>query len=306
MSLLDLRWEDGVALVGYDRVELARYVFVPTPDVSDRRRPYLHPLRSLDGTVVTAAHPADHPWHQGVQMTAASLAGSNFWGGPTYVRDRGYVRRDDHGAMVHRGWEAIDHRPEAISLVERLEWIGADGAALLSERRTLWFGGLDASRGCWRLRARSEIRNISDAAVAFASPATEGRTGAGYGGLFWRGAERFTGGTVTAAGGVTGEAEALGRPAEWLAFAARADAGGAATTVVFVDRTPASRPIRWFVRCAEYPGVSFSPAFERPYPLASGADLTLDHELIVATGQLGSAEADLLCRNVPAGGPPGR
>ena len=67
-------------------------------------RPYLHPVRTLGGAVVTDVAPADHRWHHGVSVAVPDVGGSNFWGGGTYRRGEGYADRDDHGTVGHREW----------------------------------------------------------------------------------------------------------------------------------------------------------------------------------------------------------
>ncbi len=73
---------------------------VPCP----HRRPYLHPVRTLAGTVVTDHQPLDHVWHLGVGVALQDVDGVNFWGGRTYTRAAGeYVWRPDHGSIVRTG-----------------------------------------------------------------------------------------------------------------------------------------------------------------------------------------------------------
>jgi hypothetical protein len=67
-------------------VELFRYVCRPVTAPFEGPKPYLHPVRTLAGDVVTAYRPHDHRWHKGIQMTATDVSGQNFWGGVTYVR----------------------------------------------------------------------------------------------------------------------------------------------------------------------------------------------------------------------------
>jgi hypothetical protein len=70
-------------------------------------RPYLHPVRTLGGTVVTDALPADHRWHLGISVALQDVEGWNFWGGRTYVRGQGYVWRGDHGRIEHAGFARL-------------------------------------------------------------------------------------------------------------------------------------------------------------------------------------------------------
>src|SRR5436305_14481203 len=94
-------------------------------------RPYLHPVRTLAGTPVTDALPADHPWHLGISVALQDVDGWNFWGGPTYVRGQGYLWRDNHGRVEHAGFSAIDDA----GFVERLRWVASSGELLLTEHR---------------------------------------------------------------------------------------------------------------------------------------------------------------------------
>src|SRR6188508_2458769 len=86
-------------------------------------RPYLHPIYTLGGTVVSAAAPTDHPWHLGMSLAIQDVDGANFWGGPTYLRDQGYVDRANHGMVVRR--RRKDVGPTRIT--EELDWLGPDG-----------------------------------------------------------------------------------------------------------------------------------------------------------------------------------
>ena len=78
-------------------------------------RPHLHPVRTLAGTPVTDACPADHRWHLGVSVAVQDVDRTNFWGGRTYVRDHGYQRLDDHGRVIRGAWleHAADHLESA-------------------------------------------------------------------------------------------------------------------------------------------------------------------------------------------------
>ena len=63
-------------------VQVATYVTDPPLDLRLAPRPYLHPVRTLGGTVVTDALCFDHPWHLGASLTMADVDGHNLWGCP--------------------------------------------------------------------------------------------------------------------------------------------------------------------------------------------------------------------------------
>ncbi|MCA1190081.1 MULTISPECIES: PmoA family protein [unclassified Saccharopolyspora] len=233
-------------------------------------RPHLHPVRTLRGTEVTAVRPADHPWHLGFSLAAQDVDGWNLWGGATYLRGRGYVHRADHGRIEHLGFDAV--RPN--ELRQRLRWCAPDGSPLLDERRRLW--SLPAADG-WELAVRTELTNPTGRDVRIGSPATNGRSGAGYGGFFWRlpgDGEAFT-------ADAAGEAEVHGSTAPWLAWAGRDH------TLVFA----AAEPDPWFVRTRDYPGVGAQLAPREPVVLTPGAVLVRGLRVLVADGELDCAAA---------------
>ena len=51
-------------------------------------RPYFHPMRTLGGDEVTLYRPHDHVWHKGLSLSLPNVGPENFWGGPTYLRER--------------------------------------------------------------------------------------------------------------------------------------------------------------------------------------------------------------------------
>src|SRR5690349_21126838 len=199
--------------------ELGEYVFEPSEPQLESPRPYLL-LRTRDGAAVTGYRPVDHVWHKGLSLALPAVNEHNFWGGPTYVRDQGYVQLPNNGAQVHRGFEAsetpiADAVAGAARLDERLDWVTEQGETLLAEARALT--ARPVADGAYAVTWRSELTNVSADPVAFGSPTTKGRDDAGYAGIFWRGPSAFTGGAIV---GPEGEARdgARGRPAPWLTF----------------------------------------------------------------------------------------
>jgi Methane oxygenase PmoA len=257
---------------------LFRYVYAPDVPQAESPRPYFHPLRTLAGDTVTIFRPHDHKWHHGLSMTSAYLSGENFWGGPTFVRDRGYAGLPNNGTTRHEAWEALEPQ-----LVERLAWVTQAGERWLEETRTIGVA-VDGDEQ-WTLRLRFDLRNVAGRPLEFRSPTTEGRPLAGYGGLFWRGPRDFLNGTILAADGREGEAM-MGERSPWLAFTGRHDGSDHASTLVFVDHPENPRyPTRWFVRSVPYGCLSPSFMFDEVLPLGAGESLTLRYHVIVGTGE---------------------
>jgi hypothetical protein len=244
-------------------------------------RPYLHPVTTLGGTVVTDHLPADHPWHLGAGFALQDVNGTNFWGGKTYTRDAGaYVSRQDHGRI-----ELLPAIPGEAD-TRQLRWLGTDGQPLLTEQRTLSHEVLGES--AWRLDLATELTAVVD--VSLGSPGSNGAAGSGYGGFFWRlpacsGARIFT-------SDAEGKPAVHGAVAPWLSWTASFGEipgirSGQPATLVF--KAPAGAADPWFVRCSGYPGVGSALAWDRPVALAAGESLRRSLSVWVCDGELSPA-----------------
>ena len=241
-------------------------------------RPYLHPVRTLGGVVVSATHPADHDWHTGLGMAVPDVNGTNFWGGGTYLPDHGYELLDDHGTVT-----GAPVQPEPAGFSQQLDWVGRSGRRDLAERRTVHWTALTPSM--WRLSFVSSF--TADHEVTLQSPGSKGRVGGGYGGFFWRlpACEDVEVFTETA----RGEQAVHGTVAPWLAWSADFAAGprisGPATIVVrSADAAQQDEP--WFVRVSTYPGLGSALAWERPLVLEGGGALERRFDVLVADGRM--------------------
>ena len=272
---MSLRDDGASVLVSWEGAELFRYVCRPDDPPLESPRPYLHPVRTLAGDLVTGCRPEDHPWHKGISWALPNVGPENFWGGPTYRRGDGYVQFDNNGTMRHDGFAAVEALGDVARLEERLTWVTAAGSPLLRERREIT-ATVRADRSAWVLGFVTVMRNVSGRPVGIGSPTTEGREDAGYGGLFWRGPAGFAGGRVLVDHGVEGN-EVMGWRGPWLAFATPA------ATLVFRD-APANPgfPCRWFVRSSPYACVCPAPFFASVVPVPAAAGLTFEYEVVVA------------------------
>jgi hypothetical protein len=280
--------ESAVELRVGDRT-VAEYVVRPDLDPRLSPRPYLHPVRTLGGVVVTDALPADHRWHLGASLAVADVSGTNLWGGRSYLPGTGYTWRDDHGRIVHVGFDtrADDH------LVQRLRWCDPAGETLLHERRHLRVRPVLGWPEAWMLDLRYALTAPPDRAIELGSPATNGRPGgAGYGGFFWRAAPGSGPPRVFTA---TADREEVvnGSRQRWVALVSPAPAR---FSLVFVGLAAGDR---WFVRSAGYPGVCAAFAFERPRVIGAGATMTGRHQVLVGDGAVSAAEAARMVAALP-------
>ncbi|GHD06887.1 DUF6807 family protein [Zhihengliuella salsuginis] len=280
-------------------------------------RPFLDRVRTLSGVVVTDQQPLDHTWHLGVSVALQDVDGCNFWGGRTFTRDAGrYVWRADHGRIRTVSESVIDDADEAGTcgqrLRARLEWVGHDGAALLAEDRQVRTRYVrDGGAAGWELDVDFSLTPAVDRPVSLGSPGSNGRAGGGYGGFFWRlpaiaDADIFT-------ADAAGEEAVHGTVSDWLAVTAdfdsndghplagtsaepEAGSGRGPATLVFVsaDADP------WFVRCAGYPGVGASLAWDAPVIAEPGVPVRRRVRTLVLDGRYDREEIERLLAAAPA------
>jgi hypothetical protein len=280
MADLTLHVHDNDAVVTTGDVDIARYAFDPGGADSEGPKPFLHPLRALDGAPLTAFRPWDHRWHKGLQMTWTHVSGQNFWGGPTYRRDGGYALLDNVGRIRHDRFTAVADAGPEVSLAEDLTWITQAGEVWLAESRVHRFHGVDTARGVWQLDFTTTLRNISGRELELGSPTTQGRPAAGYTGFVIRMPRAWTGGRVLA-GGLPDDAGAdviMGAEAPWVAVSGEHDEyDGGGTVLAFAGTSTGAPPIKWFVRSEPFPVLSPSPSFDEPIVLGPGEEVSLAH-----------------------------
>ncbi|MFF9212108.1 MULTISPECIES: PmoA family protein [unclassified Streptomyces] len=259
---------------------VGRYVTRPELPARLSPRPYLHPVTTLAGTTVTELTPADHAHHLGVGVAVPDVEGHNFWGGRTFVRDRGPTELDNHGAQRHTAFARRD--PDGF--VEELRWVAA-GTELLRERRTV--AATELTGSAWALDFTFSLTNVTSGPLSLGSPATNGRPGTAYGGFFWRARKEAEPPRVFTAD-AEGEDAVHGRRAAWLALA------GSDWTLVFAGVTDATRRDPWFVRAGEYPGVGSSLASAERLAVPAGDTVVRRIVTVVADGRLEPDQAAAL------------
>jgi hypothetical protein len=275
--VLSLVEEHGTSMrVSCEGTEIARYVYRPWDAQLESPRPYLHPLRTLSGRVISLYRPHDHVWHKGIAWSLPNVGPANFWGGTTYRRDRGYEQLPNNGAMRHAAFSDVSAAHGMVRLKESLLWETQQGETWFTEERAVSFALVN---GAWALRFATSFTNVSGAEITIGSPTTEGRPNAGYGGLFWRGPRSFTGGSVHVPGRVGGD-ELMGVRAPWLAFRGQHDDHGDFSTLVFV----APDEPKWFVRSQPFAAVCPAPFFDREVRVLPDQTLSYRYTVVIADG----------------------
>ena len=259
---------------------LCRYVYAPKTPEAESPRPYFHPLKSLDGDTLTNFRPNDHPWHHGLSLTLNQVSGLNFWGGPTYVRDRGYQRLANHGAQHHVAWSQLKADGAKAELAHTLQWRRGT-EILFDETRSLEIT-IDQGARSWSLRWHSQLINTSGRVLSLGNPHSDGGlVGSHYTGLCFRGVREFLDDhldssiKVIAEGGLDGVASVHGAPARWMEWHGQLDTSLNRVIIRFENH---SKPLHWFVR-RNSPLMAFPLQFDQNQELATGEALELDHTL---------------------------
>jgi hypothetical protein len=184
--------------------------------------------------------------------------------------------------MRHIGFDRIDQGEHGCTIKHRLHWRTQDGRLLVEEHRAL-SAALGEDRS-WALTIATTLRNVYGEPLHFGSPATKGRTGVGYGGLFWRGPRSFTGGLILSKG-ATGGDEQMGVRAPWMAFVGQHDERDRASTVVLVDDAGnAGHPTAWFARSSQFAAICAAPFAEAEQELRDGEQLAFRYTVVIAEG----------------------
>ncbi len=295
---MSLRYADTEVTGWWRDIALFQYVYLPADAQLESPRPYFHPVRAMDGRLVTVYRPHDHIWHKGIALSLPHVGTENFWGGVTF-RDGEYVQLPNDGAMMHESFDDLAESDGVLRIAERLRWVTESGVRLIAERRriaaTAW-----PQEQAWLLAFETSMTNASGADIVIGSPTTAGRPNAGYGGLFWRGPRSFTGGTVLTPDGTGGD-ELMGVRGPWLAFAGRHDGRDGAATVLFRDAPGNfSYPSQWFVRSTPFAAICPAPFFDTEYTLAADGTLTLRYDIVIAVGAAGRVRCGLLAARAAA------
>ena len=263
-------------------VDLFTYTYQPDTPLLESPKPYLSPIRTLTGDVVSLFRPHDHVWHKGIAWSLPNVGEHNFWGGPTYVPGHAYVQLENNGSAVHRDLTALSVTDDQAVVAHRLDWHSQAGAPVIEEHRSLTTTIVDDD--AWALVFDTTMTNVSGSTLSIGSPTTKGRENAGYGGLFWRGPRSFTGGIVRSPSGTGGD-DLRGTRAPWFGFSGQHDQTARWSTIVMVDDTTnPNHPPQWFVRTAEFACLCPAPFFSEELDVATGSTIRFRYAVVVAAG----------------------
>jgi hypothetical protein len=233
---------------------------------------YFHPLSTVDGEILTASEPADHPWHRGLWWSWKYINGLNYWEEDPVTGKSGGVNELIR-AVVEPGKDFTARAELSFS------YHPPGQPAVMTEIRRLSIGRPDGE-GQYVIDWTSEF-TAGDAPVKLDRTLPPHLPGGvpygGYAGLSLRLPKGLTGWNYRTSEGATGAATGYGKPARW------ADLSGPAAGITVFDHPGNIRhPSPWYL--SEGPEMPyFSPAllFNEPLELAPRHSLNLTYRVVV-------------------------
>lgn len=223
-----------------------------TYDWHDRPRPFVHPVRTPAGHVLTVDAPADHPWHHALWFTIKFVDGDNFW---EEFGDFGLLRQAATPAVAHLG-----HGAERAT--SDLVWVRPDGREAVRQHLVLTHHPItgDAHALDW------DVTLVADDEVVY--DRTPFTTWGGYGGLTLRGRPDWHDTELRLPDGAPRE-RVLGERAPWCALAGPIAPGELVEPVEPVERDGTADDPIVGVALFDHPA---NPRFPTPWYASTRAD----------------------------------
>ena len=242
--------------------------------VFDAKQPksYFHPLATLDGEVLTAFEPEDHPWHRGLWWSWKFINGLNYWEEDPIthasegVNELTRAKVMPEGDFTARAELSFSYHPPG-------------QPAVMTEQRHLSIGRPNAA-GQYTIDWTSEF-TVGDAPVKLdRTPPPHQAGGASYGGyagLSLRFPPGLTGWNFRTREGITSAAEGNGKSAHWTDLS-----GPTAGITVFDHPGNIRHPSPWYLHDGPQL-LYFSPAvlFNEPLELAAKQTLKLSYRVVI-------------------------
>ncbi|MBI3681660.1 MAG: PmoA family protein [Acidobacteria bacterium] len=206
---------------------------------TDVRKPYLHPLRSASGKIVTRRYPMeqvagetkDHPHHRGLWFNHGDVNGSDFWGSDPQAR------ADAKARIAVRKISEAKGGNKSGAIAGSFEWIDRSGAVLLTESRRMTF------------YAEADRRTVDfDILLRAAVPVKFGDTKEGSFGLRLADPlKESSGGKMVNAEGAAGEKNVWGKRSPWVDYCGELE-GEKLGIAIFDHPTNPRHPAYWHSR----------------------------------------------------------
>jgi hypothetical protein len=263
----DLAWRQtatSLALTNGGR-EVWRAVFDPKLP-----KPFVHPLATLQGEVLTAFEPADHFWHRGLWFSWKFVNGLNYWEEDKHTRK-------SEGLTGVTAAKAVTHPDFSATVSMDLAYRPPGKDPVMTEQRVLEFSRPDGNGNYW-IDWQADFTVGAEPVVLERTPPPgepDGKPWGGYAGLGVRLPMGIKGWAFTSSGGAKGERETHGKPAGWIDFS-----GPAAGVTMFGHPSNPRHPEPWYVSEAlSYFGPA--PLFREVARHPAGARFSIRHRILV-------------------------
>ncbi|MBV8552583.1 MAG: PmoA family protein [Acidobacteriaceae bacterium] len=253
-------------------------------------KPFLAPLRSADGLIVSRRFPMemvagesrDHPHHRGLWIGYGDVSGINFWeNDPNSSTSKGNPAVK--GTIVLRNLDAVEPGTRFGRIVATFGWEAPGSEEILEERRTMTFF------------ADRDVRRIDIEAVLTAKEEAEfGDTKEGFFALSVAdGLAGKNGGIIRNSAGLEGEKNVWGKRADWVDYSGAVD-GRKVGITIYDDPRNYHHPPRWHVRdyglfaANPFGAKDFDPRSNdrAGYDLHPGESLSFRYRVIIHSGEV--------------------
>lgn len=208
---------------------------------TDSRKPYLHPLRTSDGRIITRSWPMedlpgeshDHPHHKGLWITHGDVNGYDFW-----ANNAELPKQEKLGRVNLVKINSVKASGNEGTIDSTFNWVTPEGQKLLEESRKMTF------------REAGENRIIDfDVTLKALEKTTFGDTKEGMFAirLVDTMTEKAKGGQLVSSTGATGMANVWGKAFPWVDYSGTV-AGKPAGIAIFDHPGNPKHPTYWHAR----------------------------------------------------------
>ncbi len=241
-------------------------------DYGSAPKPFLHPITTPAGVLMTLIEPDDHVWHRGLWFTFKFVNGENFW-----------EEGDGYGSQRVASIPKISHPDHATTVIDLdLDWVAAgDSGPILTEQRRFT---VRVVGNATQIDLQTTLCPTADVTL----DRTPYTTWGGYGGVAFRATSHWHPSQRTVGDRVT-DGFLLGETAPWC------DVSGPISTAVLADRSMGEEPSDAVID--EWAGVAIldhpaNPRHPTPWYTGSGAGNFLNAALLFHEPMtLGAGEA---------------
>jgi hypothetical protein len=235
---------------------------------------YFHPLATVDGEVLTALRPADHPWHFGLWWSWKYINGLNYWDWQKTKNGRTEGVNELVGAKVKTN-------PNFSARIElHFSYHPPEKPPVLTETRTLEISSPDKG-GNYRIDWTSVFIAADQPVKLDRTPPGHKKGGVAYGGyagLSLRFPKELKGWKFLTSGNARSAKEGHGKDAQWADFS-----GTTAGIAIFDHPGNLRHPSPWFLS-AKLPYFGPAVLFNDPLELAPKQVLKLRYRVLVHSG----------------------